>query len=137
MPATSYGISGRRKVRPAMKKVLILLTGMAATLATVLSGRSPTQTVQGDILRGQGRFLAGAGWYDLHTARADRINVETWKASNREVQRLYRDFMYDVYQHRVYRTKLTGKLQEESKRKFQEAQDRWRTNPNLDDILSG
>jgi hypothetical protein len=122
-----------------MRKTVFTLLGLAVTLGAALlgSGGSRAQTVQGDILRGQGRFLEGAGWYNLNTARADRINVETWKQYNREVQRLYRDYMVDRYQHLQYKKGLTGKLQREYQRKFEEAQRRWRTAPTLDDITSG
>jgi hypothetical protein len=121
-----------------MKKTLVSLLGLAVTLgAALLSGGSRAQTVQGDVLRGQGRFLEGAGWYNLNTARADRINVETWKSYNREVQRLYRDYMIDRYHHIQYKKGLTNKVQQDYQRKFEEAQRRWRTNPNADDINTG
>jgi hypothetical protein len=95
------------------------------------------QTVQGDILRGQGRYLEGAGWYNFNTARADRINVETWKAYNMEVQRLYRDYMLDRAAHTRYKRDLTNKSQEQQLRELEADQRRWRESPTLEDISSG
>src|ERR1700758_4786340 len=114
----------------AMNKTLFATLAVAATLVTIaLLGKSDAQTPQGDILRGQGRFLEGAGWYNLNTARADRINVETWKSYNREAQRLYRDYMMDRY-HRIRRRKdLSGKAEAEGLRKMEEAERRWREAP--------
>ena len=63
-----------------MIKSLSLLLTLTATL---LVAGTRAQTVPGDILRGRGRYLGGAGWYNLNTARAGPINVETWKAPNR------------------------------------------------------
>jgi hypothetical protein len=121
-----------------MKKIVVLVLGLALTVsAAMFSSGSRAQTVQGDILRGEGRFLAGAGWYNLNTARADRINVETWKAINVECQRLYRDYMIDRYRHIQYKKNLTNKAQQEAERQFEEAQERWRTKPTTDDIISG
>jgi hypothetical protein len=123
-----------------MKKLAIILSAAGVAVAagavlTTLGARA--QTVQGDILRGQGRFLEGAGWYNFNTARADRINVETWKEYNREVQRLYRDYMIDRAQHIAGRKARTDKLQKAYQREFEEAQRRYRENPNSDDITSG
>jgi hypothetical protein len=123
-----------------MKKVAIILSAAGVVVAagaalTTLGVRA--QTVQGDILRGQGRFLEGAGWYNFNTARADRINVETWKEYNREVQRLYRDYMIDRALHIAGRKDKTDKLQKKYQREFEEAQRRYRDNPNPDDITSG
>ena len=117
-----------------MIKSLSLLLTLTATL---LVAGTRAQTVPGDILRGKGRYLEGAGWYNLNTARAGRINVETWKASNREVQRLYRDYMMDRARRINYRRGLTGKLQDELQRKMEEDQRRWRENPTPADIASG
>ncbi len=121
-----------------MNKVLSVVIGLALTVAIALTSTgSRAQTPQGDILRGRGRFLEGAGWYNLNTARADSINVETWKSYNREVQRLYRDYMVERYHRVLYKKGLSNKLQQDAERKFQEAQSRWRTNPTVDDIMSG
>jgi hypothetical protein len=121
-----------------MNKTLVASLAMAATLvAAALLDRSDAQTPQGDILRAQGRFLEGAGWYNLNTAAADRINVETWKQHNREVQRLYRDFLTERYAHIQKKRGLGGQIQADVQRKFEEAQARWRTNPTADDISSG
>lgn len=114
--------------RSLLTCTLVLLLGCVTVHA---------QTIRGDILRAQGRYLEGAGWYNLNTARADRINVETWKAANREAQRLYRDYMADRAK-RISRSKgLTDKHQDALFKKMAEDQRRWRDNPTPDDIASG
>lgn len=121
-----------------MKKILPLaLTTLLTLCAAFPAPRTGAQTVQGDILRGKGRYLEGAGWYNLNTARAGRINVETWKATNREAQRLYRDYMADRSRHIQARKGLTNKVQAELLRKMEEDQRRWREDPTPDDIASG
>lgn len=119
-----------------MRKLTCLFLTMGATLLASAS-QSQSQTVQGDILRGKGRYLEGAGWYNLNSARAGRINVETWKSYNKEVQRIYRDYMIDRAKHIQYRKGLTNKLQDELMRKIEEDQRRWRESPTAEDIASG
>jgi uncharacterized protein (TIGR03067 family) len=136
-PGRSHGID---RGATDMKKMLLSALAMAAFLflgATMLIDTSDAQTPQGDVLRAQGRFLEGAGWYNLNTALADRINVETWKEANREVQRLYNDFLMDRYRHFQHNKNLGSKVQADVQRKFAEAQARWRTTPTPDDITSG
>lgn len=121
-----------------MSKMLFASLSLAAVLAAAaFLDTSSAQTPRGDVLRAEGRFLEGAGWYNLNTARADRINVETWKQYNREVQRLYRDFLIDKHLHLQHNKGLGTRVQQEYQRKFEEAQFRWRTNPTADDITSG
>lgn len=136
MGPTGVGVpqQPRTKVRLTMNKALF---GLLPLLAIVLPADTRGQTVQSDILRGEGRYLQGAGWYNFNTARAGRINVDTWKAYNREVQRLYHDYMIDRYRHIQYKKGLTNKLQEEIQRRFEEDQRRWRENPTPADIASG
>ncbi len=78
-----------------------------------------------------------AGWYNFNTARADRINVETWKEYNREVQRLYRDYMLDRAAHIRYKRNLTNKEQEMHRLELEADQRRWREKPTPQDIHSG
>src|SRR3954467_4633654 len=117
-----------------MRKFALILVASAAALS---APAARAQTGQGDILRGQGRFLAGAGWYNFNTARADRINVETWKSYNREVQRIYREYMMDRAHHIASRKGKTNKVQDVIQRRFEESQRRWRENPTPDYIASG
>ena len=108
---------------------------LAVVVLTPMSARG--QTVQGDVLRGQGRYLEGAGWYNLNTAAARSINVETWKSYNREVQRIYRDYMMERHNHMQFKKGQTNKLQAEILRKFEEDQRRWRESPTAADVASG
>lgn len=119
-----------------MHRPLIRLGCLILCLA-IFPTTARAQTVAGDILRGKGRYLEGAGWYNFNTARAGRLNVETWKAYNREVQRLYRDYMIDRYNHIQGKKGTTNALQAEAQRRFEEDQRRWRDNPTPADISSG
>ncbi len=115
----------------------MLIVTIVLSFALNAATHSRAQTAQGDILRGEGRYLEGAGWYNFNTARAGRINVETWKAYNREVQRLYRDYMIDRARRIRYKKDLTNKVQADIERRFEEDQRRWRENPTPGDISSG
>ena len=118
-----------------MIKSLSLLLTLTATL---LAAGTRAQTVPGDILRGKGNYLQGRRLVQPeYRAGLGRINVETWKASNREAQRLYRDYMMGRARHINYKRGLTGKLQDELQRKMEEDQRRWRESPTPDDIASG
>ena len=67
---------------------LVLWTG---TLCGVSNGQNLGRgsTVEGDIARGEGAFLSGVGWYNLRTAQAASVNVDSairWKADLRKIQ---------------------------------------------------
>lgn len=125
--------------KPIAIAASLLLTLVTLALVPTASGQrfGGVGTAQGDILRGQGAYLAGAGWYNLNTARANNINVDTWKKYNLEVQRLYQVWLRDRATHIQYKRKLTAGVQEDLARKAEEAQRRWRENPSPDDITSG
>src|SRR5262245_23442772 len=55
------------------------LPGPAHAQLTIIG---PGSTVQGDILRGEGIFLNGAGLYNYYTAGANAINTDTWMRLN-------------------------------------------------------
>jgi hypothetical protein len=125
-----------------MRKFFGLAMGVILSLSVVYltdaaRAQQPGSTVQGDILRGQGRFLEGAGWYQLNSARARNIDVDTWKKHNLEVQRLYRAYLQERYLHIQYKKGISKKSQDELKKKFEEEQRRWRENPTPEDISSG
>src|SRR5437879_13159768 len=67
------------------------LKGMGTLVLLALLARStsgpaqiifPGATVQGDILRGEGIFLQGAGLYNYYSAGANAINTDTWMRLN-------------------------------------------------------
>jgi hypothetical protein len=117
---------------------LLLVLGMAGLdkeLRAQVRGRG--STIQGDILRGEGQFLRGAGWYELNSARARNIDVNTWKKMNLEAERLYRNFMIERSQRHNSRKGLAQKNQQEIEKRYQEDLKRWRENPTPEDIYSG
>jgi hypothetical protein len=98
-----------------------------------LSAVGNGQTVEGDILRGQGAYLRGAGWYNLRTAKANSVNVDAtirWKQDLRKIQ-----------QERSYleAQKAADKKQnvEEFRRQMAQRDQELRTNPSANDVQSG
>src|SRR3954452_5015706 len=104
----------------------LTLGPLAATQPAAAQRFGRVGTAQGDILRGQGAYMAGAGWYNLNTARANNINVDTWKKYNLEVQRLYRSYLEDRYLHIRNKKRIRQGAQDEFKRKYEEDERRWR-----------
>ena len=64
-----------------MKQVFSLIVFTICIVANTTA-----QTVEGDILRGQGAFAVGAGWYNLNTAKSNAINVDAMRNYNEEVR---------------------------------------------------
>jgi len=91
------------------------------------------QTVQGDILRGQGAFAKGAGWYNFNTARGNAINVATMRNYNQEVRLNYRNRVL------FWAEKKAGKKlsKEEAAKRADERIRQLRVAPTGDDINSG
>ena len=115
--------------------VLLLLAGPEARAQVRRVG--PGSTVQGDVLRGEGVYLQGAGWYELNDARAAAINTRTAMAIadwNDQVYKAYRrEWDQQITRHKY----ATTKLQEEAQRKQAEKEARLRTNPTIEDMQSG
>ena len=117
---------------------LLFLVGFACTVEKAAGqGGGRGSTPQGDILRGQGQFLRGAGWYEFNSARARNIDVQTWKAWNLETERIYTNYMTERYNRVLHRKGLSAKEQEAARRKIAEDQRRWRESPTPEDINSG
>src|SRR5262245_12466255 len=59
---------------------IIASAGMTTSVRAQFFGNfsPPGSTVQGDILRGEGTFLIGAGYYNYNTALANSVNVDTF-----------------------------------------------------------
>src|SRR4051794_37830942 len=55
--------------------LLVALAAAEAPAQLIISG--PGSTAQGDILRGEGTFLIGAGLFNRNTAVANSINTDT------------------------------------------------------------
>jgi hypothetical protein len=130
------GLIVSTNVRRAVWLTLVL-GSLACTQPAAAQRFGGVGTAQGDILRGQGAYMAGAGWYNLNTARANNINVDTWKKENLEIQRLYQVWQEDRAHHIKYRRGLSAGAQEDWKKKYEAERRRWRENPNPDDIASG
>src|SRR3954451_13553729 len=95
-----------------------------------MSSTAEAQTVEGDILHGQGAYLRGAGWYNLRTAQGNWINVDAtirWKQDLRKIQHERR---YQQLQ------KASEKKQnvEEFRRQMELREQELRENPSPDDV---
>ena len=109
------------------------LRSICAIMVLALSTSARAQTVEGDILRGQGAFAAGAGWYNLNTAKANAINVEAMRNYNQEVRSNY-DRIYNYY---LNREKKQAKSKEEAEKRAKEKIEQIQKSPTVDDIRSG
>ena len=97
----------------------------------------PGSTVQGDVLRGEGVFLQGAGWYDLNEAKARSIDANT----NIQLDRWNR-IVNEAYRQEYAAEKARQKASDKAKRDKQERQRaehemQLRTNPTPGDIQKG
>ena len=94
-------------------------------------------TVQGDALRGQGRFLRGMAWYELGEARANALEAEAVFSWNRAVQADYQRYLLERAGRSAARNALRNEREEEAARRLDEARRRWRENPTVEDLRSG
>ncbi len=91
------------------------------------------QTPAGDLARGQGAYLNGAGWYNLNTAKANSVNTDAairWKQDLRKIQSEKRDL--------EARTAAGKKLRvEEVKQRQFEREQQLRVTPTGADVQTG
>ncbi|HTN73965.1 MAG TPA: hypothetical protein VL096_01915, partial [Pirellulaceae bacterium] len=100
---------------------------------TLLVARVGFAQVSGDELRGAGAYMNGLGWYNLNTAKATSINVDSvirWKADLRKIQ--------------AERRLLQAKDKSDKKAKVEEIKQallrreyELRTNPDASDVYKG
>lgn len=125
----------------AVAKIAIIL-GCALSIAeqqawAQIRRVGPGSTVPGDILRGDGVFLQGMGWYELNDAKAMSINADTAIRWNQELSRQYAE--YANAQSAAFARKKAGqKLKADALKRMQaERQAQLRTSPSTADIESG
>ena len=87
-------------------------------------------TGQGDIARGQGVFLMGAGMYNLNTAMATSINVDTAIRWNQYVYLSIKEDLHEKY----VRTQMKRAFNIEMQKEMAE---RLRNNPDQADLRNG
>ena len=124
-----------------MSKVIVCMSIMAAVFLTVLSRSDPAHgqgaTVQGDILRGEGAFLRGMGWYELNDARAASINADTMIKIEKWNKEIYDTYMREHAGHMAAQKRLTDKSAKLAERKRAEREQKLRTSPDPGDIQKG
>src|SRR5262245_11062556 len=119
--------------------------GIAAIAAGTVSGQALLAqpfggggaTVQGDALRGEGRFLRGMGWYELETAQAQALETEAVIAWNRAVQADYEQYLAARAMRSASKKALRNEREAEALKHLDELRRRWRERPTVDDIRSG
>ena len=72
-------------------------------------GLAPGSTAQGDILRGEGVFLMGAGYYNLNTAMANSINTDTWIRLN---EYIYQSIKLENHEKALHRAAVIAERRE-------------------------
>lgn len=114
--------------------VVVVLCGLHAPDSAAQyrrgGGLGPGSTAQGDILRGEGVFLVGAGSYLFNEARATAINVNTAIQLN--------EYMYNVAKHEnqvnaQHRAQVIARNREN----YGKILDRIRNSPEEKDVLRG
>jgi hypothetical protein len=90
----------------------------------------PGSTPQGDILRGEGVFLQGAGLYDYYNAAGNSINADTWMRLNEYVFQSVRAGSLREAQ------KLAAAIAK-NKKNYNEMLDRILNNPEHSDVKRG
>jgi hypothetical protein len=87
-------------------------------------------TVQGDILRGEGFFLQGAGQYNYYTAMAESINVDT-------MIRLNDYIYYSIKIDNAEKGRRRAAQQKMRLENYSKIRDRIANNPNQTDMMKG
>ncbi len=111
----------------------VIVCELVIAVATMQQSAVHGQTVQGDILRGEGAYLRGAGWYNLNTAKANSINVDAtirWKQDLRKIS--YERRQLDAEKDAGKKAKKAEVQQRLAARERQ-----LRTDPSAADIHSG
>jgi hypothetical protein len=112
-------------------------TGFLLIAATAAWAQRGGSTPQGDILRGQGAFLRGAAWYEVGSAKARAIDANTAKAISDWNREIYSDYMQNRAEHIGFKKNLSKAQQEQAKRDLDVKENRLRTNPTIEDVVSG
>ena len=97
----------------------------------------PGSTIEGDVLRGEGAFLRGMGWYELRSAKARANDAKTqlqWEKWNKDLLDQYQS---DLTDHAAQKLAVRNGRDENARRALVEHERRLRENPSLDDIRSG
>jgi len=98
-----------------------------------MCGTGGAQTVEGDILRGQGAFLRGAGWYNLNTAKANSVNVDATIRWKEDLRRIQRERQYSE----MLKKSEKGQNVEQLRREIAQREQELRLNPRPEDVQSG
>jgi hypothetical protein len=87
-------------------------------------------TVQGDILRGEGVFLRGAGLYNLNTAQANSINTDTFIRFNEYIYNVAKNENRENAEHRA-------QVRARNKANYEAILKRIQENPDDHDVMTG
>jgi uncharacterized protein (TIGR03067 family) len=122
-------------------KALFVFSSCIIFLASLLSRAQDVSgrgsTAQGDILRGEGVYLRGKGIYDLYSAKGRRIDAGTEIMIQKWNQQVYAAYMRERAAHIQSKKNRTTAAQAATLQKMAEREERLRTSPTDDDIVSG
>jgi hypothetical protein len=117
--------------------LLIVSGNSCETLAQIQQAVGPGSTPQGDMVRGEGVFLQGLGWFELNDAKAAAQNADTMmklERWNREVQLAYRK----EYNAAAEREMTKRRMNDSARKQFlAEREARLRDKPTPEDIQKG
>jgi hypothetical protein len=141
LPRFPTPITDSRSECMSRAKTVVVLSSCAILVAALSSpGQDvigPGSTVQGDILRGEGVYFRGRGIYELYSAKGRRIDAGTEIMIQQWNKQVYDAYKRERASHIQYRKGLTNAQQAAAKRKMAEKEERLRTNPTDDDVVSG
>ncbi|WP_406698149.1 hypothetical protein V5E97_04755 [Singulisphaera sp. Ch08] len=109
---------------------LALIASFAGQAFGQINFIGPGSTPQGDILRGGGVFLQGAGIYNYYTAMGDSINADTMMRVN--------EYIYlSIRQDRAEKAARRARRTAERLANFNQIRDRIENDPNQNDMVKG
>ena len=122
-------------------KTLLVLSSCSIFVAALMTRAQdvigPGSTAQGDILRGEGVYLRGKGIYDLYSAKGRRIDAGTEIMIEKWNKQVYDAYMRERASRIQYKKNLTKAQLAAAQQKMAEKEERLRTSPTDDDVVSG
>ena len=115
----------------------MVFMALVATSATPSLAQRAGSTVQGDILRGQGQFLRGQGLYEMYSAKGRQIDAQTQVAIADWNRNYYESLKRERSARIQYKKNLTKAQLEQAERTRAEREQRYRSNPTDQDVVSG
>lgn len=130
-------MSKRWGARPRKAAAVFLVATAVAGFASHSRPHARGQTVQGDALRSEGRFLRGMAWYEVGAAQSQALAADALHAWNQAVRADYEQYLADRARRAAVKKGLRDKTEAEAAKRLDATRRRWRENPTVEDVRSG